>query len=56
LLIKPDDQQRTFETLKEQGILVRPRKGPNIAGTIRVSIGTIENTERFIRAFSKLLR
>lgn len=55
LLVKPDNQERTLEILKSEGILVRPRKGPNIEGTIRVSIGAIKDTERFIKAYSKIL-
>lgn len=55
LLIKPDNQKRALEILQSQGILVRPRKGPNIEGTIRVSIGAIKDTERFIKAYSKIL-
>lgn len=55
LLVKPDNQKNILEILESEGILVRPRSGPNIEGTIRVSIGTLEDTERFIRAYSKLL-
>ena len=55
-LVRPDDQKKTIEVLESEGILVRPRKGPNIEGTIRVSIGTLEDTERFIEAYSKLLK
>lgn len=55
LLIKPDNQEKALEILQSQGILVRPRKGPNIEGTIRVSIGIVKDTERFIKAYSKIL-
>lgn len=55
LLVKPDNQRRALEVLESEGILVRPRSGPNIEGTIRISIGTLQDTERFIRAYSKLL-
>lgn len=56
LLVKPDNAEKAFEILKSEGILVRPRKGPNIEGTIRVSIGTLKNTDRFINAYSKVLK
>jgi len=56
ILIKPLNQRKTVEILKSEGILVRPRKGPRIEGTIRVSIGTLKDTEKFIRAFSKTLK
>ncbi len=56
LLVKPDNQKRALEILQNEGILVRPRKGPNIDGTIRISIGTPKDTERFIKAYSKILK
>lgn len=55
LLIKPADQKKALQVLQSEGILVRPRKGPNIEGTIRVSIGTVKDTDRFIKAYSKVL-
>lgn len=56
LLVKPDNQEKAVEILQSEGILVRPRKGPNIEGTIRVGIGTLEDTDRFINAYSKVLK
>ncbi len=56
LLIKPDNQKKAIEILKSEGILVRPRKGFNIEGTIRVSIGTLKDTNSFIKAYSKVLK
>lgn len=53
LLIQPENPKQLAEQLKEQGILVRPREDPE--DTIRVSIGTLRNTERFIQAYSNLL-
>lgn len=55
LLVKPDNQKRALKILKSEGILVRPRKGPNIEDTIRVSIGILKDTDRFIKAYSKVL-
>ena len=54
-LVKPPDQKKAFEVLKAEGILVRPREGENIEGTIRVSVGTLQDTERFIKAYLKML-
>lgn len=54
LLIKPDDPEKAADILRLEGILVRPRKGPNIDGTIRISIGTLKDTEQFIKAYSKI--
>ena len=56
LLVKPDDREKALQILQSEGILVRPREGPNIEGTIRVSIGTLKDTERFIKAYSKVLK
>jgi len=56
LLVKPKNQERAIKILQSEGILVRPRKGPNIEGTIRVSIGTLKDTELFIKAYSKILK
>lgn len=53
LLIQPENPQTILQILKAEGILVRPREDP--AGTIRVSIGTLGDTERFIKAYAKAL-
>lgn len=52
-LIRPDDPEKVLRTLQEQGILVRPRR--DAPGTLRVSVGTVQDTERFILAYSKTL-
>jgi histidinol-phosphate aminotransferase len=51
LLIKPEHPEAVLRSLQEQGILVRPRK--DVPGTLRISVGTVEDTERFIAAYSK---
>ena len=56
LLVRPENQERALEILKSEGILVRQRKEPDIEGTIRVSIGTLKDTARFIKAYSKVIR
>lgn len=56
LLLKPESPEKILKGLEAEGILVRPRTGPNIEGTIRVSVGAIKDTEKFIRAYSKLLK
>lgn len=56
LLVKPENQKKAIKILQSEGILVRAREGPNIEGTIRVSIGTLKDTERFIKAYSKILK
>lgn len=54
LLIKSVKQQKICRILKSKDILVRPRNGPNIDNTIRISIGTAEETKKFIDIFSKM--
>ena len=56
LLVKPESQKRALEILKSENILVRQRKETDIKGTIRVSIGTFNDTARFIKAYSKVIR
>lgn len=53
LLFAPPHPEKVVEQLKEQGILVRKREDPE--GTIRVSIGTLRDTERFMKAYSQVL-
>lgn len=52
VLFKPKNAQKTFEKLKDAGILTRPRSGPNIDGTLRLTIGTIAQMEKFIKTYS----
>lgn len=53
LLIRPDDPEKVLRILQEQGILVRPRR--DVPGTLRVSVGTIQDTERFMLAYARAL-
>ncbi len=53
ILFKPNNVQKTYNTLREAGILTRPRSGQNIEGTLRLSIGTVAQMKKFIRIFRK---
>ncbi|MBF0510251.1 MAG: histidinol-phosphate aminotransferase family protein [Deltaproteobacteria bacterium] len=55
ITFRPPDQMAAFEALKLQGILVRPRSGPCIDGTLRVSLGTVRETRLFIDAYKHYL-
>ena len=55
ILFKPSDQRKVCEALKSEGILVRPRSGPNIKETIRVCIGTVNQMQRFINIYKSIL-
>ncbi len=50
----PFTAARVIEDLKSKGILVRSKKGPDGKETIRVSIGTLKDTDRFNKAFSEI--
>lgn len=53
ILFQPEDQKEMFQYLLDQGIRTRPRKGPNIDGSIRICIGTVEQTKKVIEVFEK---
>ena len=55
ILIKPADQKACVDALKDRGILVRPRSGSPIDGTVRMTIGPKEETERLIAALEEIL-
>lgn len=53
LLFRPD-QRLEEKLLKDNGILVRPQDKINIEQTLRVSIGTVKQMKRFIKAYKKV--
>ncbi len=55
LMLKIENPDKIIESLKSQGILVRPKKDSNGKDSVRISIGTLKDTERFIGAFSEIL-
>lgn len=55
ILFKPQNPEKTFAALKEKGSLLRPRKGQNIDGTLRVTVGTMSQMQDFIAAYRTLL-
>lgn len=55
LLLKVSNPQELIENFKLEGILVRSKSTPDGKEAIRVSIGTLKDTERFIKVYSKLL-
>ncbi|MFH1565116.1 MAG: histidinol-phosphate transaminase [bacterium] len=52
ILFKPKNLEAEVEKLKQKGILVRPQKSINM---IRVSIGTTEQTEKFIKEYKMII-
>ena len=55
LLLQLANPEKTIDDLKSKGILVRPKEGPNGQKAMRVSIGTFEDTERFLKAYTQSL-
>jgi histidinol-phosphate aminotransferase len=51
----PLTADRVIEGLKNKGILVRPKAAPDSQKAVRVSIGTLEDIEKFIRVFKEVL-
>ncbi len=49
ILIKPENPQKILEGLRARGILIRPREDP--PGTLRISIGRVNDIQRFFEAF-----
>lgn len=55
LLLKFKNPEEIIRELKNKGILVRPKQVPSGEGGVRVSIGTLRDTERFIEELSSIL-
>ena len=55
LLIIVPNPKELMEKLREKGILVRPKSAPDGKEAVRISIGTLKDTERFIEVFKRIL-
>lgn len=55
LLMRVDDPLTVVEQLKKEGILVRPRSGPNIENTVRITIGLKDDMRRLIQVLDRVL-
>lgn len=56
ILIKVNDEQKMFNELLKEGIIVRPASDLGLQGYLRVSIGLPEENEQFISTLRKLMR
>lgn len=54
VLIKPTNPKKIFNHLKRNKILTRPRSGPLVEGTIRITVGTLKQTKKLIKLLNKL--
>jgi len=55
LLLKVPNPEKIIEGLKNKEILVRPKTAPGGQKAIRISVGTREDIEKFIKAFKEVL-
>lgn len=53
ILFKPKNLEAEVEKLRQKGVLVRPQKNINM---IRVSVGTREQTEKFIKIYKTIIK
>lgn len=54
VLIEPRDPVKLEQELRVRGILVRPRSGPGIDGTLRITLGTASDVDRIIKAMDEI--
>ena len=55
ILFKPVNPQEVEKILRKNGILIRPQDKPGIQGTLRVSIGTVSQMQKFIDIYKKFV-
>jgi histidinol-phosphate aminotransferase len=55
VLLEPKNPVSFEEGLRSRGIYVRSRKGPGIEGTVRITIGKLDDVERVISALEEML-
>lgn len=55
VLFKPDQAEQVAERLEKNGYRLRPQRHPSIAGTLRVSIGTVQQMRQFINVYQQVI-
>lgn len=55
LLLQVEDPLKVVEELKKEEILVRPRSGPNIENTVRITLGLKNDMRRLIQVLDRVL-
>lgn len=53
ILFSPENPDFVFKKLRQTGILLRPQNKPNIEGSLRLTIGTFEQMERFCESYQR---
>jgi histidinol-phosphate aminotransferase len=55
ILVRVGDGQRVFGELQKRGVIVRPMGGYQLPQWIRISVGTMAENERCLRALREVL-
>lgn len=55
ILFKPENPETVAQTLRENGIAVRPQAKPNVGGTLRLTIGTKKQMQTFINTYKEVI-
>jgi histidinol-phosphate aminotransferase len=55
ILFQPNNWKAVLDSLAKDGILVRAQDRPGTPGCLRLTIGTLQEMERFIEAYQKVL-
>lgn len=55
ILFKPDGAAEVAETLDQNGVRLRPQHKPPIEDTLRISIGTVPEMQRFIEIYESTI-
>ncbi|MBU0476844.1 histidinol-phosphate aminotransferase family protein, partial [Patescibacteria group bacterium] len=55
LLLRVPNPREIIEGLKGRGILVRPKNTPEGKEAVRISIGTLEDTNQLIKSLTEIL-
>lgn len=56
ILFKPKNPNAVEEALRQNGVLVRPQSKTNIEGTLRVTIGTLQQMKTFTKTYTQVIR
>lgn len=56
ILVNVGNGQRFFDRLMRRGVIVRPMQGYRLPAWIRVTVGTLSENKRFLKALDEVLR
>lgn len=56
LLIRPCDRNKTLSLLQHEGVWVRLVEEKGFEDFVRITVGTVEDTKRLIKVYSKILK